>query len=98
MVYSLLGHTVARKLNSDGRVDTTQILHNLNEDELADFEQPWRGNARRQLGGRSGSFGSNYREQQPMLLPSTGPSHSRGRAEASRRTKAAMNVKEQGRN
>ncbi|KAJ4880836.1 glycine-rich protein [Raphanus sativus] len=25
------GHTVARKLNSDGRVDTRQTLHNLNE-------------------------------------------------------------------
>ncbi|CAN7132582.1 uncharacterized protein LOC103834264 isoform X1 [Brassica rapa] len=91
------GHTVARKLNSDGRVDTTQTLHNLNLDELADFEQSWSGNARMQLPGRSGSFGSNYREQ-PMLLPSTDPSLSRARAESFRRTKAATNVRGHGRN
>ncbi|AQL02270.1 glycine-rich protein [Zea mays] len=28
-----LGHSLTRKLNSDGKVDTTQTLHNLNEDE-----------------------------------------------------------------
>uniref|UniRef100_A0A1J3I9T7 Glycine-rich protein n=1 Tax=Noccaea caerulescens TaxID=107243 RepID=A0A1J3I9T7_NOCCA len=89
------GHTVARKLKSDGRVDTTQTLHNLEEDELADFEQTWSGNARMQLPGRSGSFGSGVvNREQPMLPPSTDPSPSRGaRAESSRRTKAAMNVR-----
>ncbi|XP_062227956.1 uncharacterized protein LOC133926180 [Phragmites australis] len=39
------GHSLTRKLNSDGKVDTTQILHNLNEDELAGFEESWKGNA-----------------------------------------------------
>jgi len=39
------GHSLTRKLNSDGKVDTTQTLHNLNEDELAGFEQSWKGNA-----------------------------------------------------
>ncbi|CAH2078229.1 unnamed protein product [Thlaspi arvense] len=34
------GHTVARKLNSDGRVDTTQTLHNLNEGGLVNRDQP----------------------------------------------------------
>ncbi|XVE76963.1 hypothetical protein DITRI_Ditri13aG0023200 [Diplodiscus trichospermus] len=37
------GHSVTRKLNSDGKVDTTQTLHNLNEDELAEFEEAWEG-------------------------------------------------------
>ncbi|XVE74016.1 hypothetical protein DITRI_Ditri11bG0165100 [Diplodiscus trichospermus] len=37
------GHSVTRKLNSDGEVVTTQTLHNLNEDELADFEEAWKG-------------------------------------------------------
>ncbi|KAL1201675.1 hypothetical protein V5N11_006218 [Cardamine amara subsp. amara] len=95
------GHTVGRKLNSDGRVDTTQTLHNLNEDELADFEQSWSGNTRRQmqLPGRSGSFGSGLvNREQPMLLPSNDPSPSHARAESSRRTKAAMNVRGHGRN
>ncbi|KAL6981800.1 hypothetical protein U1Q18_023420 [Sarracenia purpurea var. burkii] len=41
------GHSVTRKLNSDGKVDTMQTLHNLNEDELAGFEQAWEGNAER---------------------------------------------------
>ncbi|XP_010436433.1 PREDICTED: uncharacterized protein LOC104720180 [Camelina sativa] len=93
------GHTVARKL--DGRVDTTQTLHNLNEDELADFEQSWNGNARRQmqLPGRSGSFGSGLvNREQPVLLLSTDPSPSHARAEPSRRTKAAMNVRGHGGN
>ncbi|KAG2239728.1 hypothetical protein Bca52824_091425 [Brassica carinata] len=93
------GHTVARKLNSDGRVDTTQTLHNLNEDELADFEQSWSGNARMQLPGWSDSFGSGpVNREQPMSLPSTDPSSSRARAESSRRTNAATNVRGQGRN
>ncbi|XP_004506507.1 uncharacterized protein [Cicer arietinum] len=38
------GHSVLRKLDSDGKVDTTQTLHNLNEDELARFEEAWKGN------------------------------------------------------
>ncbi|XWS49812.1 hypothetical protein CRYUN_Cryun12cG0035000 [Craigia yunnanensis] len=49
------GHSVMRKL-SDGRVDTMQTLHNLNEDELAGFEEAWNGNARKHLPGWSGSF------------------------------------------
>nr|VDD40142.1 unnamed protein product [Brassica oleracea] len=94
------GHTVARKLNSNGRVDTTQTLHNLNEDELADFEQSWSGNARMHLPGSSGSIGSGFvNREQPMSLPSTDPSSSsRARAESSRRPKAAMNFRGHGRN
>ncbi|XP_027336523.1 uncharacterized protein LOC113850263 [Abrus precatorius] len=38
------GHSVLRKLDSDGKVDTTQTLHNLNEDELIGFEEAWKGN------------------------------------------------------
>uniref|UniRef100_A0A5B6YTH3 Myeloid leukemia factor 1 n=1 Tax=Davidia involucrata TaxID=16924 RepID=A0A5B6YTH3_DAVIN len=38
------GHSVTRKLNSDGKVDTMQMLHNLSEDELAGFELAWKGN------------------------------------------------------
>ncbi|XP_057524802.1 uncharacterized protein LOC130804400 [Amaranthus tricolor] len=47
------GHTLARKLNSDGKVDTKQILHNLNEDELSGFENAWEGSSGRHFtGGR----------------------------------------------
>lgn len=73
------GHTFARKLNSDGRVDTMQTLHNLNEDELAGFENAWEGSAGRHLtGGRlrldvgnseSGSTGQTSRGG--WALPST---------------------------
>ncbi|KAM7508753.1 hypothetical protein LguiA_019206 [Lonicera macranthoides] len=45
------GHTVTRKLDADGRVDTMQTLHNLNEDELASFERDWKGNVERHLPG-----------------------------------------------
>ncbi|GAB4834251.1 hypothetical protein Ancab_032517 [Ancistrocladus abbreviatus] len=47
------GHTFMRKLNSDGRVDTMQTLHNLKEDELTGFEEAWKGNARKHLPGWS---------------------------------------------
>ncbi|KAL7591636.1 hypothetical protein Lser_V15G31746 [Lactuca serriola] len=39
------GHSVTRKLGTDGEVDTVQTLHNLNQDELASFEEEWKGNA-----------------------------------------------------
>ncbi|OAY78422.1 hypothetical protein ACMD2_13276 [Ananas comosus] len=51
------GHSVTRRLGSDGRVDTTQTLHNLNEDELAGFEETWRGNARQHFPGWNPGFG-----------------------------------------
>ncbi|KDP28758.1 hypothetical protein JCGZ_14529 [Jatropha curcas] len=50
------GHSVTRKLNSEGKVDTVQTLHNLNEDELSGFEAKWNGNVKRQLPGWSGQF------------------------------------------
>ncbi|KAK4752301.1 hypothetical protein SAY87_021099 [Trapa incisa] len=40
------GHSVTRKLNSDGQVDTVQTLHNLNEDDLGCFERSWAANGR----------------------------------------------------
>jgi myeloid leukemia factor 1 len=55
------GHTLTRKLDADGRVDTMQTLHNLNEDELANFEQDWKGNVERnlpRLGYEASSSGS----------------------------------------
>ncbi|KAL3610032.1 hypothetical protein D5086_001052 [Populus alba] len=50
------GHSLTRKLNSDGRVNTMQMLHNLNEDELTGFEEAWKGNAGKHLPGWTGSF------------------------------------------
>ncbi|XP_013614832.1 PREDICTED: uncharacterized protein LOC106321059 isoform X2 [Brassica oleracea var. oleracea] len=76
------GHTVERTRNSDGRVGTNQILHNLNEDELAGFEQSWSSNAgmQMQFPSLSGSFGSGFvNREQPMLPPPTDPSSSRAR-------------------
>ncbi|PIN03631.1 hypothetical protein CDL12_23844 [Handroanthus impetiginosus] len=52
------GHSVTRKLKSDGQVDTMQTLHNLNEDELIGFEDAWRGSARKHLPGWSEAFAS----------------------------------------
>ncbi|XP_039058109.1 uncharacterized protein LOC120201590 isoform X2 [Hibiscus syriacus] len=54
--FSELGHSVMRKLNSDGRVDTIQTLHNLNEDELTCFEESWNGKAQKYLPVWSESF------------------------------------------
>ncbi|XP_057522420.1 uncharacterized protein LOC130802421 isoform X1 [Amaranthus tricolor] len=43
------GHTLTRKLNSDGEVDMLQTLHNLNHDELGSFEEAWIGNGGKDL-------------------------------------------------
>lgn len=52
------GHSLLRKIDSDGKVDTMQTLHNLEEDELTGFEDAWRGNVKRHFPGWSD--GSNY--------------------------------------
>ncbi|XP_037423411.1 nuclear pore complex protein Nup98-Nup96-like [Triticum dicoccoides] len=78
------GHSVTRKLKSDGKVDSTQILHNLNEDELPGFEESWKGNAGQHLpgwnqnagisnGDNSGNRGANGARQpaQNWALPGT---------------------------
>lgn len=73
------GHTLARKLNSDGRVDTMQTLHNLNEDELTGFEQAWEGSAGRHLpgwrqrleGGNVGPSNNGMTNRGGWALPST---------------------------
>ncbi|XP_052193984.1 uncharacterized protein LOC127802303 isoform X2 [Diospyros lotus] len=53
------GHSLTRKLTSDGKVDTMQTLHNLNEDELTGFEQAWKGNAEGQFHGLHEGFNFN---------------------------------------
>ncbi|OIT27550.1 hypothetical protein A4A49_65705 [Nicotiana attenuata] len=45
------GHSLTRKLDSDGKVNSMQTLHNIEEDELASFEQTWKGNADKHLPG-----------------------------------------------
>ncbi|CAN0841875.1 hypothetical protein LINGRAHAP2_LOCUS3437 [Linum grandiflorum] len=58
------GHTLDRKLNPDGRVETQEILHNLEQDELLRFEQSWKNNDTQTLpqwaqwGGNSSGFNS----------------------------------------
>ncbi|XP_015902792.2 uncharacterized protein LOC107435682 isoform X1 [Ziziphus jujuba] len=53
------GHSVTRKLKSDGKVDTLQTLHNLNEDELAGFEDAWNCNVEGQLPGWKAGSGTH---------------------------------------
>ncbi|XP_030538121.1 uncharacterized protein LOC115746484 isoform X2 [Rhodamnia argentea] len=50
------GHSLTRKLTPDGKVNTMQTLHNLNEVELPQFEQAWKGSARQHLPGWSEHF------------------------------------------
>lgn len=50
------GHSVTTKHSSDGREDTLQTLHNLNEDELGDFEQNWKANADKYFPGWDKGF------------------------------------------
>ncbi|XP_055821363.1 uncharacterized protein LOC129889914 isoform X2 [Solanum dulcamara] len=83
------GHSLSRKLDSDGRVDTMQTLHNLNENELDGFEETWKGKARNQLPGLYGGFnlqgdtGSGSSVQNGVnrdgwALPSTESAHHSG--------------------
>ncbi|XP_058764101.1 uncharacterized protein LOC131637524 isoform X1 [Vicia villosa] len=78
------GHTFSRKLNPDGKVDTMQTLHNIDEDELAGFEEEWKGKGQKYLPGWSGSIGSigaghsrqaEHAGQGGFLLPSSEHSH-----------------------
>lgn len=50
------GHSLTRKLDSDGKVNSVQTLHNIEEDELARFEQTWKGNADKHLPGWNNGF------------------------------------------
>lgn len=97
------GHSVTRKLNSDGKVDTVQTLHNLNEDELSGFEAAWNGNVRGQLPGWNNQFdmhgttGSSNSEQKAIAtsggwaLPSVAQPRNTG-ATSARRTKNVARI------
>ncbi|KAL0347880.1 UNVERIFIED_CONTAM: hypothetical protein Scaly_1804000 [Sesamum calycinum] len=50
------GHSVTTKQCSDGRVDSLQTLHNLNEDELPGFEENWKTSADKVLPGWNSGF------------------------------------------
>ncbi|KAL8216639.1 hypothetical protein R6Q57_023476 [Mikania cordata] len=67
------GHTVTRNLKSDGQVDTMQVLHNINEDELNGFEEAWKGKARKHLPGLTGGSSTHEGEARRggWALPST---------------------------
>ncbi|KAI9080004.1 hypothetical protein K1719_038069 [Acacia pycnantha] len=56
------GHSFTRRLNSDGKIDTLQTLHNLNEDELSGFEEEWKGNNIGHLPGWRGGHGTHWNE------------------------------------
>ncbi|XP_074263189.1 uncharacterized protein LOC141585999 [Silene latifolia] len=67
------GHSVTRKLNPDGKVDTSETLHNLNEDELGNFEEAWRSNSGNHLSSWTAGTGPQGmdRSSHAFLLPST---------------------------
>uniref|UniRef100_A0A7N0V7R3 Myeloid leukemia factor n=1 Tax=Kalanchoe fedtschenkoi TaxID=63787 RepID=A0A7N0V7R3_KALFE len=78
------GHSLSRKLKSDGKVDTMQTLHNLNEGEVAGFEADWQRKAKQQMPQLAQSFinqgfiGSGNRQidggnRRGWALPSTEP-------------------------
>ncbi|KAL3829571.1 hypothetical protein ACJIZ3_018373 [Penstemon smallii] len=50
------GHSFTTKRSSDGRIDSLQTLHNLNEDELDGFEENWKITADKVLPGWSNGF------------------------------------------
>lgn len=51
------GHSITKKLNSDGRVDTNEILHNIDEDEIEQFDNEWNIKADKALPGWKESHG-----------------------------------------
>lgn len=83
------GHSVTRKLMSDGRVDTMQVLHNLEKDELTGFDEAWNGSARVRLPGwneelnargsiGSGTHSGNGRGRGGWALPAVEGSNQNG--------------------
>lgn len=82
------GHSVTRKLKSDGKVDMLQTLHNLNEDDLPGFEEAWTGNVKGHLPGWRGEFnmhgnaGSGSRQQKGNAIWGAGllPSAEQGQS------------------
>ncbi|CAL5004422.1 unnamed protein product [Urochloa decumbens] len=92
------GHSLTRNLNSDGHVNTLQTLHNLNEDELATFEESWQRNARHNLPGwdprmnmlGNGNANPDFRNATQMpALPA--PNQSRG-TNASRNSQSGSSM------
>lgn len=85
------GHSITRKLGTDGEVDTVQTLHNLNQDELASFEQEWEGNADTLIPGWNEEFNSfgmpGFGSMRPfgLVLDSAGRSPSSGRLSSENR-------------
>ncbi|KAK9079730.1 hypothetical protein SSX86_001403 [Deinandra increscens subsp. villosa] len=81
------GHTVKRNLKSDGQVDTMQVLHNINEDELDGFEEVWKGKARKHLPGWTGGSSNHEGLGEPRrggwALPSTEDVSNHGSSSAS---------------
>ncbi|BAT75912.1 hornerin-like [Vigna umbellata] len=76
------GHSLSKKLHSDGRVDTMQTLHNINEEELTGFEEEWKKKGQNYMPGWTGSIeasGSNGQAEQARrggwALPSSEHSH-----------------------
>ncbi|KAI4966473.1 hypothetical protein ZWY2020_040836 [Hordeum vulgare] len=53
--------------SEDGKVDSTQILHNLNEDELPGFEESWKGNAGQHLPGSNQNGGISNGDNSALL-------------------------------
>lgn len=45
------GHSITKKLNSDGRVETKEILHNMDGDEIDQFDNEWEKRADKALPG-----------------------------------------------
>ncbi|GAB2217593.1 hypothetical protein Drorol1_Dr00000792 [Drosera rotundifolia] len=43
------GHSLTRKLKSDGKVETVQTLHNLQEDDLTNFNEAWKGSTEKHM-------------------------------------------------
>ncbi|KZV58257.1 hypothetical protein F511_01108 [Dorcoceras hygrometricum] len=81
------GHSVTRKLKSNGQVDTMQTLHNLNEDQLSGFEEAWSGKAKKHLPGWSNKLAF----QDVMASGRTQPPQNRGWALPS--TERSSNVR-----
>ncbi|CAN1332126.1 hypothetical protein LINPERPRIM_LOCUS35610 [Linum perenne] len=77
------GHSVTRKLNPDGKVDTVQTLHNLDQDDLAGFEESWKGNHlpsfMNQFGMNDTCYGSGWSKPRELVAnPSMASAFGRG--------------------
>lgn len=99
------GHSATTRCASDGKVDTMQTLHNLNEDELPGFEETWKSSSQslppdwtngpnllENAGFGDSRWGGWWPNWGSLMLPSTDPTSTDAEPSGGRKKVVRINV------